>query len=196
MSSAFNQTASDFLQDIGRVFPDNQTVAKASALLNCAVAMDEDSLIPALVFMDGQPAAEWKTLNRRMFQIPANRMDELLKQMNKENKAIMQRYVDNMATILQRTLAHKDDLNRTVAELKQGQTMEKLQALTKDPQKAMALLQNPGALESLGEGILSNPEAMQLVEQFKPMAMMAMSNLVPHLQQGALDNLPVPRQGS
>ena len=70
MGSAFNQTASDFLHDIGRVFPDNQTVAKASALVSAAVSMDENTFVPALVFMDGKPESEWKTMERQMFQIP------------------------------------------------------------------------------------------------------------------------------
>jgi len=194
MSSAFNQTASDFLHDIGRVFPDNQMVAKASALVSAAVSMDENTLVPALVFMDGKPEDEWRTMERQMFQIPAAEMASLIADMTPDNKAIMQRYVDNLGTILTRTLAQRDELNRVVGDLKQGGAMEKIQGLVKDPQKALSLLQDPSALGGLGEGLLSNPQAGAMMQDLQPMVMAAMSNLVPHLQQGALDDLSVSRK--
>lgn len=194
MGSAFNQTASDFLHDIGRVFPDNQTVAKASALVSAAVSMDENTFVPALVFMDGKPESEWKTMERQMFQIPLPQMEALAGGMTPENRAIMQRYVDNMSTILTRTLAQRDELNKAIGDLKQGGLMEKLQGVISNPQTAMSLLQDPAALGGLGEALLSNPEAGAMMEQMKPMLTMALGNLVPNLEEGALNNLSVPRQ--
>lgn len=192
MGSAFNQLAADFLSDIGRVFPDDRVVAQASALVSAAVSMNERSILPAVAFMDGMPQEEWAILGRGMFQIPARAMESFVEHMTSENKAIMQRYVDNMATLLTKTYARKDQLNAVVANLKQGDTMQEIQNILANPHLIMQFIQDPGKIESLGNGLLANPQLKQIMETLQPMMTAALLNLGPHLQQGALNNLPIP----
>lgn len=167
--STFNQQASDFLKNLGIVFPDDQWVAKATKLVNSATAMDERSWIPMASFMNGESDTKLESFERQMFQIPAAHLVSLMQEMNETNQDVVKRYVHNLATICRRMKEYATDFNETVSEIKQsdayGSVLGLIQDFNDDPTAAIQKITANQGLDQMAEGLSQNPQVASMVEQ-------------------------------
>lgn len=177
---SFNQLASEFLVDLGVVFPDDEIVGKASRLLNTCMSMNENSYVPALTFMNGKPVEVWRTLDRTMFEIPGAHLQGLVQQMNDENRAIMQRYIDNMAELVGRINEDCGTLNKTLGELKQGDAFSQIQAFTNNPQELLASATSGKLFSKLG-GVADSLDQSKELEEMSATLSKSMEGLAPLL---------------
>lgn len=169
--STFNQQASDLLKNLGTVFPDDQWIAKAVHLMNSAIAMDEKSWVPVLAFMNGEPADRWPVFERKLFEIPADHLMQLHHEMTDSNKGVVNRYMQNLATIATRMNGQMDELNETVSSMKQsdafGSVLGMLNDFNNNPTDLIQKLTSGdgGGMENMAESLAQNPQIAQMVHQ-------------------------------
>lgn len=164
----FNQQASDMLTDLGRVFPNDVWLGRASRLLNAAVAMNERSWLPALAFMNGEPPEKWSSVERRFFEMPAEHMTGLMHEVSEQNKDVVRRYMHNLATMCNRLKDQAAELNSAVSSMRQGDAygsvLDMIGGLSDNPGQLLSqLTSQQGQLEGLAESLAQNPEIASMV---------------------------------
>ena len=162
----FNQTASDFLTDLGMVFPDDELVAKALNLVKAACNINENSIVPLCTFLNGDDGDDLKQLNRTLFEIPGTHMEFLLGELNDENKKLVQSYVDGLCYITRKLEKKHRELNTKISQLRQGDTFQSMESILQNPEQLMGMLSNMNNLESMASALSQNAEMASILGQF------------------------------
>tara|TARA_B110000027_G_scaffold121141_1_gene135100 strand:+ start:1894 stop:2457 length:564 start_codon:yes stop_codon:yes gene_type:complete len=158
------------LADMGRVFPNDMWLAKASKLVNAAIAMNERSWLPAVTFMNGEPPEKWESFERRVFEIPGEHLTELFREASGANQDIIRRYMHNLGTMCHRLEDQAIDLNSAVSTMRQGDAFGSMLSMVGN------LGDNPGQLltqltaggdniEGIAESLAQNPHIAGMVTE-------------------------------
>ena len=184
----FNQQACDMLADLARVFPNDMWLAKATKLVNAAIAMNERSWLPAVAFMGGEPPERWDSFERSLFEIPQEHLTTLFTEASDANKDVIRRYMHNLATMCARLNQQAAELNTAVSSMRQGDAfgsiMGMIGELNDNPAQLITqLTSGDGGLGEIAEGLSQNADIANMVgEVASKVDMSKVAGLLPLLQ--------------
>ena len=185
----FNQQACDMLADLARVFPNDLWLAKATKLVNAAIAMNERSWLPAVAFMGGEPPERWDSFERSLFEIPQEHLATLFAEASEATKDVIRRYMHNLATMCSRLAQQATELNSAVSSMRQGDAfgsiMGMIGELNENPAQLISQLASGdgGGLGGIAEGLSQNADIADMVgEMASKVDMSKVAGLLPLLQ--------------